>query len=35
MRARELLDGSSAGFAAETMKVVNQAFTVAWAQIAP
>jgi len=35
MRARELLDGSGAGFTAETMKAVNQAFASAWAQIAP
>jgi len=35
MRARELLDGTGAGFTAETMKAVNQAFAGAWAQIAP
>jgi len=35
MRARELLDGSGAGFTAKTMKAVNQAFANAWAQIAP
>lgn len=35
MRARELLNGSGAGFTAKTMKAVNQAFANAWTQIAP
>jgi len=35
VRARELLDGSGAGFRPDTMKAAHDAFNSAWAQLAP